>query len=83
LPFYKNLEDDIKNIGAQLINTYKQHRFVADLWNWYYWFSDITPKTYNRLEDVPNESEFGFVLKGETKTKKMQLMFIVSYKQMV
>lgn len=70
LPYYNNLQEDVDYIGAKLINTYKQHRFVADLWNWCYWFGDITPKTYNRLEDVPETSSYGFVLKGETNSKK-------------
>jgi len=70
LPYYNELQDDVDYIGAKLINTYKQHRFVADLWNWYYWLSEYTPKTYNRLEDVPDTTTCGYVVKGETNSKK-------------
>lgn len=68
LPFYKELEDEVKYRKAQLINSYEQHRYVADIQNWYYDLKDYTPKTYNRLEYLPEQGPF--VLKGETNSKK-------------
>lgn len=67
LPFYKEQERDIQYVGAKLLNSYHQHCYVADLWNWYHDLKDYTPKTWNRLEDIPEGS---FVLKGKTNSKK-------------
>jgi len=68
LPFYKELEDDIKSVNAKLINTYKQHKYVADCKNWAVDLDGLTPKTWTRLEDLPEDGPF--VLKGETNSKK-------------
>ena len=69
LPYYKELETDLLYIGSKLINTWKQHRYVADLGNWVGDLEGLTPKTYRRLEEVPN-SAFPLVVKGETNGKK-------------
>jgi len=68
LPFYKELEDDLKHIGASLLNTYRQHRYVADLGNWYRDLQKFTPETWTELEAIPQEGPF--ILKGETNSKK-------------
>jgi hypothetical protein len=68
LPFAKELEIDIRNMGSKLINSYQQHRYVAELRNWYYDLEGLTPKTWFRLQDI--EGEGPFVLKGSTNSKK-------------
>lgn len=68
LPFYKELENDINYVGARLINTYDQHRYVADLVNWYYDLYEFTPVTWDKLSDIPEVGPF--ILKGETNSKK-------------
>lgn len=75
LPFYQELEQDVKNLGAKLLNTYSQHRYVADLKNWYQDFqnigyngSPITPHTWFSLHEIPENGPF--VVKGETNSKK-------------
>jgi hypothetical protein len=72
LPFYKELEHDVEFIGAKLINSYRQHRYVADLQNWYHDLEDLTPRTWFRASDVPLGEPGCFVLKGETNSKKFQ-----------
>jgi hypothetical protein len=71
LPFYKELEDDIKSIGARLINTFHQHCFIADMQNYVEVLGNgsLTPKTWYRLEDVPEDAG-PFVLKGATNSRK-------------
>jgi hypothetical protein len=69
LPFYKELERDIRNQGADLINTYRQHRFLADMREWVPCLKGLTPKLYHRLQDLPDNGG-PFVLKGETNSKK-------------
>ena len=68
LPFYKELEDDVKSIGSKLINTYQQHRYIADMKNWIEDLKEFTPETWYRLQDIPESGPF--VLKGETNSKK-------------
>ncbi len=68
VPFNKELEDDVNYVGAKLINSNKSHKYIADMINWYDDLKDYTPKTYTRLQDLPEEGPF--VLKGETNSKK-------------
>jgi hypothetical protein len=70
LPFYKELEEDIRNQGAQLINSFRQHQFIADMREWCAVLEGYTPMLYTRLQDCP---ENGFlVVKGQTNSKKFQ-----------
>jgi hypothetical protein len=69
LPFYKELETDLNKLGAKLINTYRQHQYIADIKEWYEDLKDFTPKTWFRLEDVP-DNKGPFVVKGQTNSRK-------------
>ena len=68
LPFYKELEVDVVNRGAKLINTYRQHRYIADMTQWVPDLEGLTPQLYPRLQDLPDSGPF--VLKGETNSMK-------------
>jgi hypothetical protein len=69
LPCYRELEYDLFLTGSKLINSHRQHRYVADIQNWYYDLTHLTPKTWFRMEDVP-DTIGPCVLKGETNSKK-------------
>lgn len=75
LPFYKELEEDLKIQMCPMINTYQQHKYIADFE--YYWdIKDFTPKTYFELSDIPSTGSF--VVKGKTNSRKHywnQMMF--------
>jgi len=76
LPFYKELENDIKSQGSNLINTYRQHNYIANF-EYYYDIENLTPRTYFRLEDVPDNGG-PFIVKGATNSRKFlwkELMF--------
>jgi hypothetical protein len=68
LPFYKELENDCNIVGANLINNYNQHLYVADLFNYYQDLKDFTPKVYENLYELPENGKY--VLKGETNSRK-------------
>jgi hypothetical protein len=70
LPFYEEQERDLALAGARLINTYKQHRYVADLMNWYQDLQELTPRSWSDLSQVSIEGPF--VVKGETNSRKFQ-----------
>ena len=75
LPFYKELENDLGFKDARLINSYREHRYIADLKNWALDVDDddpkltvYTPRTWLSLQDVPEG--IPLVLKGETNSRK-------------
>ena len=70
LPFNKELCEDIEALGGKVLNTYREHCYVADLRNWYYDLEGLTPKTWFSLDQIPTEGPF--VLKGQTNSKKHQ-----------
>lgn len=69
LPFYKELEEDVTILGSKLLNSYREHRYVADLKNYYEDLKHFTPQTWFKMEHVP-DNEGPFVLKGETNSRK-------------
>lgn len=70
LPYYRELENDLTVEGSILINSYHQHRYIADLMNWYQDLQDITAKTWAHADQVPMNEPGSFVLKGETNSRK-------------
>lgn len=69
LPFYTALEDEVKHLGGRLINTHREHQYVADISNWYPDLRDYTPRTWESWYRIP-ETEHGYILKGKTNSRK-------------
>jgi len=69
LPYYWELEQDIKKLGGQLVNSHLQHQMVSDIQNWYPYLKDYTPKTWFKLEDV-EDCPNGYFLKGFVNSRK-------------
>lgn len=85
LPFYRELEQDVLLAGSQLINTYSQHNYIADMQNWVADLKELTPKTWTEIVDVP-DNEGPFVLKGATNSKKWfwkEMMFAENKRQAI
>lgn len=70
LPFYKELERDLMNRNCRLVNSYRQHQFIADMREWCEALGDMTPRLYHRLQDLPETGRF--VVKGQTNSRKHQ-----------
>jgi hypothetical protein len=73
LPFYADLEADLHRLGAGLINTYRQHRYIADLGAWVTDLEEVTPPTFtiDQMPYLTDDDQYdGFVLKGETNSRK-------------
>src|SRR3990167_2830896 len=68
--YYEELEKDVQNLGGVLINSYKQHRYVADMNVWYWDLEEFTPKTYFQYDDVRMWDEHSFIVKGKTNSRK-------------
>lgn len=71
LPYYKELCDDLEANDSRLINSYRQHRYIADLGNWYRDLAPWTFETWPHLDAVPDDA-WPCVLKGETNSAKWQ-----------
>lgn len=70
-PFYEELCRDVEYGGSLLINSLTQHRYIADLGNWYRDLRDLTFETWPHLDAVPDDA-FPVVLKGQTNSSKWQ-----------
>ena len=71
LPFYVELEKDLAISNSKLINTYSQHRYAADMENWYRDLKDHTPHTWFTLQEYISDGYNGpVILKGETNSKR-------------
>lgn len=70
LPYYSELVADLAGSSSSLINSFTQHRYIADLGNWYRDLKDITPETWSHPDQLPQQGPF--VVKGETNSKKFK-----------
>jgi hypothetical protein len=76
LPYYKELEYDVNNIGSKLINSFKEHYWIADF-QYYDVLKDFTFPTWFNGRDL-KEEDAPFVVKGRTNSRKFDwdtLMF--------
>lgn len=70
LPFYEALVADIEARGAVLVNSLAEHAFIADVMAWAPILGDdLTPRTWDRLEDLPGDGS-AFIVKGQTNSRK-------------
>jgi hypothetical protein len=67
LPYYKELEKDLSLLNSKLINSYEQHRYVADIRIWYPDLKEFTPKTYSEWYGL---QEGRYIVKGVTNSRK-------------
>lgn len=79
LPYYQEQVRDINAIGAQLINSYDQHMYVADLRRWYEDLREpmsdgamLTPKTWFDSRAMIEDASYDgpYVVKGITNSRK-------------
>ncbi len=71
LPHYQEWESDLAVVNSKLVNSYQQHKWIADLTDWGGpdgVLSGLTPKTWTRWSDLP--AGMSFVVKGRTNSKK-------------
>lgn len=76
LPFYQEIEKDLALQGSRLINSYEQHRYIANF-EYYQDIKDLTPETFFDLNEI-NDYAGPFVVKGKTNSRKFDwdnLMF--------
>ena len=69
IPFGADLEREVANRGSALVNSYHQHRNIADIFAWCGELEGLTPPCFT-VEDVPYLPEGKYFVKGETNSKK-------------
>lgn len=67
LPFYEELDRELKLSDSMLINSWKQHSYIASMMSWVEHLGDLTPKTWKTWQNLP---EGAYVLKGATNSRK-------------
>jgi len=85
LPFYKELEEDLRYNGNVLINSFVQHEWIASF-SYYAAIKEFTPRTWTMNEFYTAEYKGPFVVKGATNSKKFQwkdLMFAADKKKAI
>ena len=78
LPFYQELEAELKSKGCWLINTYEQHCWIANVLDWAGDASlgisgaltGMTPKSWSTWASLPPNTSF--VVKGKTNSRKFE-----------
>lgn len=69
LPYVKEQVYDVETvIGAKLINSYKQHRYIADIRKYYEDLKDFTPKLWESIDWIDEDGPY--ILKGITNSRK-------------
>jgi hypothetical protein len=69
LPYYKELQNDIEELGGKMLVTHQQHLYTANVSSWYLDLKDLTPKTYFDYNSIPSNSG-PLIVKGSTNSKK-------------
>jgi len=69
LPYYQEVEAELALVDSKLVNSYQEHRYIADIENWYDDLSDVTPRTwFCEWDRLP--SLHSYVVKGHTNSRK-------------
>lgn len=71
LPYFKELETELALKGSRLINTFREHQYVANLTSWagpYGVLAKYTPRTWTDWSNLPADKSF--VVKGQTNSRK-------------
>jgi hypothetical protein len=67
LPYYEELEKELRIYNSRLVNSFDQHLYIADLERWYKDVEQYTPKTYT---EWGNLNEGKWIVKGKTNSRK-------------
>ena len=71
LPFYRELEADLANNGSRLLNSHREHDWIASF-DWYYYLESFTPRSWKEYEFQYCDIDGPFVIKGATNSRKQQ-----------
>lgn len=68
LPYYEELENDLSLMGCRLINSHKEHLYIANF-EYYADLKEFTATSWDHLDQVPKDSG-SWIVKGRTNSRK-------------
>jgi hypothetical protein len=71
LPYYDELEHDLKSLNCTLLNTHKMHKWIADF-EYYNILKKYTPESWTENNFHECQYQGPFVVKGKTNSKKFE-----------
>lgn len=71
LPYYRELEADLRNRGSRLINSPSEHEWIANF-DYYQELKDYTPRSWLEHEYRRSDYDGPMVVKGRTNSRKAQ-----------
>jgi len=69
LPFFEELERELALKNSRLVNSHSQHKYIADITNYWEDLKEFTPKTYTQWGNL---GEGQYIVKGKTNSKKFR-----------
>lgn len=69
LPFYQDVVSELALRGCRPVNSWWEHRYVADFWPWYHDLEGLTPRSW-RADEVSSLPTGSYVVKGATNSRK-------------
>ncbi len=69
LPYYNELEKDVQRLGGTLINSYEQHKWIANF-DWYTPLRQFTFDTWDSTTIYRAPQDIRYVVKGKTNSRK-------------
>jgi hypothetical protein len=85
LPYYRELEIDLQNLGCRLINSYAEHSWIANF-DYYQDLAEFTPESWDDYTFQYCDYPGPFVIKGRTNSRKFEwnrLMFAPTRKDAI
>lgn len=71
LPYYRELEKDLNTNRSKLINTPREHEWIAEF-DYYHDMKEFTPKSWTEHEFPYSNYQGPLVIKGRTNSRKSQ-----------
>ncbi len=71
LPYYDELEQDVKRLGGKLIQSYADHRWIANF-DYYRELREYTFETWDTSNIYKAPEDIAYVVKGRTNSRKFQ-----------
>ena len=71
LPYYDELEKDVQKVGGSLINSYNQHKWIANF-EWYQLLRSYTFDSWDSTTIYRAPPDIRYVVKGKTNSRKWQ-----------
>lgn len=70
LPYYRELEGDLQKMGSRLVNSYREHQWIANFVDYYEALQEFTPRSWTEREFPDSGYDGPVIIKGRTNSRK-------------